>query len=343
MTVTMTRGLLAAGFCLALSLSLPASAQSSAEFYKGKTVQFGVGYPPAGGLDAYMRAAARYIGKYIPGQPNVIAVNVPGASSLIYVRFLQTQAPKDGTQFGMFDRALISQSVLDPKTSNVDFRNFTWIGSMNSDVGICFLRSAKKLSTIADIKASPEKVVLGGTSKNSSGYLYSSIIRRLSPQNVTQVMGYEGTGAMALANERGEIDGNCGTYGGLKSSQPNWASEGKVKVLLQFVEKRHPELQDVQTVFDLVESEQERRAIRFLTAAERIGRPVVAPLGIPADRAVILRKAFLDTMQDSEFLAFVKQAKLDIDVVSGEEAAQIAASIVTTPPEAVELARKLME
>jgi tripartite-type tricarboxylate transporter receptor subunit TctC len=221
--------------CIFLLTGAPATAQAVSEFYRGKTVQFGVGYPPSGGLDAYTRAAARYMGKYIPGKPTVIVVNVPGASSLTYVRSVQIQAPKDGTQFGMFDRSLISQSVLAPQTSNVDFRNFTWIGSMNSDVGICFLSSAKKLATVDDIRRSPEKVVLGGTSKNSSGYLYSSIVRRLSPRNVTQVLGYEGTGAMALATDRGEIDGNCATYGGLKNAQPAWASESKVNVIVQFV------------------------------------------------------------------------------------------------------------
>lgn len=336
------RALAVAAF-LGLAAYQPASAQSVAEFYKGKTIQFFVGYETGGGYDASTRAAARFIGKHIPGNPTVIVNNMPGASSLTFVRYLSGQAPKDGTQFGMFDRALISRSVLDPKGTNVDFRDFTWIGSMSSDVGICFLRGGKNLTTIAEIGKSQDPVIFGGTSKNASGYIYSSMIRRLSPQNVKQVLGYAGTTALLLANERSEIDGNCSTLAGLQTAQPTWIAEKKVNVVVQFAERRHPELQNVQTIFEVVQSEQDKQAIRFLTAAEEIGRPIIGPPGMQADRAEAIRKAFLDTMKDPELLAFAQQAKMEIAPIDGPRAAKIAADIVMTPSEAIELARKLME
>ena len=114
-------------------VSAQAYAQTPEEFYRGKTVQFMVGYPPSGGFDAYTRVAARFIGKHIPGNPTVIVNNMPGASSLQFVRYLHSVAPKDGTQFGMFNRGLMPKSVLEPKEVGVDFTKFTWIGSMNSD------------------------------------------------------------------------------------------------------------------------------------------------------------------------------------------------------------------
>jgi len=328
---------------LAFAAAAPVAAQSPAEFYKGKTVQFGVGYEPSGGFDAYTRIAARYIGKHIPGNPTVIVTNMPGASSLTYVRFIRNQAPKDGTQFGMFDRGLIAKSVLDPKTMGVDFRDFTWIGSMNSEIGVCVLWNTKNLKTVADIQNYPGDVIVGGTSKNGGGYVYSSILQRLSPKNVKQVFGYSATGPMLLAAERGEADGTCTIFSSLQSGYPDLLSQKKLNVIVQYSEKRHPEMADVQTAYEVARSDNEKTVISFLTAAEAIGRPVIAPPNLPKDRTDALRKAFLDTMKDPEFLAFAKQAKMDIDPTSGERAAEIVASIADTPEEAVNLARQLLE
>jgi tripartite-type tricarboxylate transporter receptor subunit TctC len=319
----------------------PALAQSPAEFYRGKTVQFIVGYPPSGGFDAYTRAAARYIGKHIPGQPTVIVTNMPGASSLQFVRYLYDKAPKDGTQFGMFNRGLMPKAVLDPQEVGVDFTKFTWIGSMNSELAICYTWAAKGITTMDQFKKS--KVVLGDTSKNSGGYIYTSMVRAMSPENVKLVLGYATTGDIWLATERGEVDGNCTVLTSLQSQRPEWIEQKKINILVQFAETKHPDLQDVPTIFEIVTSENERKAINFLIASEAIGRPVIGPPGMHAERTEALRKAFLDTMKDPEFLAFAEKAKMDMDVVPGDKAAKIAAEIQNTPPEAVEYARKLMD
>ncbi|HEY4135182.1 MAG TPA: hypothetical protein VGO34_08190 [Alphaproteobacteria bacterium] len=323
-------------------VSYPATAQSPAEFYKGKTVQFGVGYEPSGGFDAYTRLAARFIGKHIPGSPTVIVSNMPGASSLTYVRYLKAQAPKDGTQFGMFNRGLMPKSVLDPQETGVDFREFTWIGSMNSEIAVCYLWAAKGIKTLEDMKKA-DQVILGDTSKNSGGYIYTSMMRTLSPNNVKLVLGYATTGAIWLAVERGELDGNCTVVTSLQSQRPQWFTENKINVMVQFDAVKHRDLPDVPTVFDLVKDENERKAINFLIAAEAIGRPIIGPPGMEKTRAEAIRKAFLDTMKDPEFLAYAKQAKMDIDVVTADKAAQIAADIATTPKEALDLARKFMD
>lgn len=157
------------------------------------------------------------------------------------------------------------------------------------------------------------------------------------------MLGYAGTTALLLANERGEIDGNCSTYAGLQSAQPTWIAEKKINVVVQFTEQRHPELKNVQTIFDILESDQDRQAVKFLTAAEEIGRPIIGPPGMQADRGAAISKAFLDTMKDPELLAFAKQVKMEIAPIDGARAARIAADIVSTPPEAIDLARKLMD
>lgn len=319
----------------------PAAAQSPAEFYRGKTVQFIVGYPPSGGFDAYTRVAARFIGKHIPGQPTVIVTNMPGASSLQFVRYLYDKAPKDGTQFGMFNRGLMPKAVLDPKEVGVDFTKFTWIGSMNSELAVCYLWAAKGITTVDQFKKS--KVMLGDTSKNSGGYIYTSIMRAMSPDNVKLVLGYATTGDIWLATERGEVDGNCTVLTSLQSQRPEWIEQKKINMLVQFAETKHPDLPNVPTIFEIVTSENERKAINFLIASEQIGRPVIGPPGMHPERTEALRKAFLDTMKDPEFLAFAEKAKMDMDVVPGDKAAKIAADIQNTPKEAVEYARKLMD
>ena len=320
---------------------VPVAAQSPAEFYRGKTVQFMVGYPPSGGFDAYTRVAARYIGKHIPGNPTVIVTNMPGASSLQFVRYLQSQAPKDGTQFGMFNRGLMPKSVLEPKETGVDFTKFTWIGSMNSELAVCYVWGAKNITTIDQIKQS--KLTLGDTSKNSGGYIYTSILRNMSPDTIKLVLGYATTGDIWLATERGEVDGNCTVVTSLQSQRPDWIEQKKINIVVQFGETKHKDLPHVPTIFELISSENEKKAINFLIASEAIGRPIIGPPGMVADRTAALRKAFLDTMKDPEFLALAEKSKMDMDVVPGEKAAQIAAEIQNTPAEAVELARKFMD
>lgn len=333
--------LLIGGLAMAAIGALPAAAQTPAEFYKGKTVQFMVGYPPSGGFDAYTRAAARFIGKHIPSNPTVIVTNMPGASSLQFVRYMQAQAPKDGTQFGMFNRGLMPKSVLEPKETGVDFTKFTWIGSMNSELAVCYIWGAKNVTTLDQIEHN--KLTLGDTSKNSGGYIYTSILRSMSPETIKLVLGYATTGDIWLATERGEVDGNCTVLTSLQSQRPDWIPQKKINIIVQFGETKHPELPNVPTIFELLKSENEKKAINFLIAAEQIGRPVIGPPGMVADRTEALRKAFLDTMKDPEFLEFAKKAKMDIDVVPADKAAKIAADIQNTPKEAVDLARKYMD
>jgi tripartite-type tricarboxylate transporter receptor subunit TctC len=328
-----------AGLAISALWSGLAVAQSPADFYKGKTVQFVVGYGPSGGFDAYTRAAARFMGKHIPGNPNVIVQNMPGASSLTFVRYMATRAPTDGTQWGMFNRGLMPQSVVDPKQVGVDFSKFTWIGSMNSEMAMCYFWSSKGIKSIDDVMKKPFSI--GDTSKNSGGYIYTSILRSLSGDMAKMVLGYGTTGDIWLAIERGEVDGNCTLLGSVQVQRPEWLPQKKIDVIVQFAEKRHKDLPQVPTIFEVVKDENQKKAINFLIASEEIGRPVIGPPGM--QRADVIRKAFMDTMKDPEFLAFAEKAQMDIDPITGERAAEIAAAIQNTPVEAVDLARKFMD
>ncbi len=332
--------LLAIATLFAVVCTATARAQSAADFYKGKTIQFMVGYGPSGGFDAYTRVAARFIGKHIPGNPNVIVQNMPGASSLQFVRYLETRAPTDGTQFGMFNRGLMPKAVLDPKeVGGIDFTKFSWIGSMNSEMAMCYFWATAGIKSMADITRTP--FTLGDTSKNSGGYIYTSILRSLSNEKGRVVLGYATTGDIWLATERGEINGNCTVLTSVQSQRPDWIPNKKIDIVVQFAEKRHSDLPDTPTIFEVVKSENERKAINFLIASEEIGRPVIGPPKM--ERLDLLRKAFMDTMKDPEFTAVAEKSKMDMDPISGERAAEIAAAIQNTPREAVELARQLMD
>ena len=321
--------------------STPALSQASASFYSGKNVQFLVGYPPSGAFDAYTRIAARFIGKHIPGTPTVIVQNMPGASSLQFVRYLQDQAPKDGTQFGMFNRGLMPKSVLEPKETGVDFTKFAWIGSMNSELAICYMWGTTGITSLTDLKK--RSFTLGDTSKNSGGYLYTSILRSFAPENAKLVLGYATTGHIWLAIERGEVDGNCTLVTSIESQKSEWLTQKKINTLVQFAEVKHKDLPDVPTIFELLQDQTQKQAINFLIASEAIGRPIIGPPGLRDDRLATLRKAFNDMMVDPEFLDAARKAKMDMDPVPGEKAAAIAAAIQNTPAAAVEVARKFMD
>ncbi len=171
---------------------MPARAQTVEEFYRGKTIQFMVGYPPSGAFDAYTRVAARFIGKHIPGNPTVIVNNMPGASSLQFVRYLQSVAPKDGSQFGMFNRGLMPKSVLEPKETGVDFTKFTWIGSMNSELAICYMWGAKGIKTVKD-KHNLGTIDVRTVLEKSSNVGALKIAQKMAPQemwNTYTALGY---------------------------------------------------------------------------------------------------------------------------------------------------------
>ena len=318
-----------------------AAADEVADFYKGKTFQFVVGYPPSGGYDAYSRLLVRFLGKHIPGQPTVILQNMPGGSSLKSMQYMASIAPKDGTTIGMFNRGLMPQSKMKPEEVNVDFSTFTWIGSMNSDIAVCTVWAAKGIATIEQLRKG--EIVLGDTSKNSGGYIYSSILHSLAPENTRTILGYGASGDVWLAMEKGEVDANCNVWSSMKSQRPHWFSEKKANVLVQFSKAAHPDLPTVPLVFDIATTADQKLALDFLMAAEAIARPIVGPPGMNPERAGALRQAFDRTMKDPEFIAAAEKAQLEINPVGGVAAAKIAGEIAAAAAASVELAKKMID
>lgn len=318
----------------------PACADSVADFYHGRTIELVVGYAPGAGFDAFGRLLGAHMGKYIPGQPRLVVKNLPGAADLNATKYLYSSAPRDGSVIGIVNPNLFNLAVIEPQTVNIDFNAATWIGNMSKDTKVCFAAASSGVGQLDDLRRKP--VHLAGTSKGA-GYIYGSILRNIFPMTVKIVLGYLSNADIWLAIEREEVDAFCTGWGAIKSRRPQWLANGSISVLVQFAREPDVRLPGVPTIFALDLSEDMKRAIAFLTRTDSVTRPVLAPPAIPPDRAAALRQAFLMTMRDAEFLAAARQADLEIDPADATETAKIVAEITSTPPAAIELARRLSE
>lgn len=334
-------GHLAAAAAVLLSATIPAAAQQAvADFYRGKTMEFIIGYPPGAGFDLFGRVLSQHIGKHIPGNPNVVAKNMPGASSLKGLQYIALQGPKDGTTIGIFNPTIINMSVLDPKQVGVDLGALTWLGNMSNDTKVCFSTGSLKVKSLEDVKV--KGITIGGTSQGA-GFIYGGILKQFLGDKMKVVLGYPSNTDVWLALERGEVEGNCTGWSIIPSLKPDWVRDGKVNVFVQFAQKSHPDLKDVPLIFDQPMSAELKSAINFLILSDSITRPVVAPGGIPADRAAALQKAFDETMKDKDFLAAAEKSKLDIDPMDSAALLKVVNEIRNTPPAAVELAKTLSQ
>jgi tripartite-type tricarboxylate transporter receptor subunit TctC len=322
---------------LVSAASAPAS-ESVEAFYKGRAIDLIVGYGTGGGYDTYARALAPYLARRIPGAPQIVIRNMPGGSSLNALRHVAAAAPRDGSVLGAFNPTLITMAALEPAKVKIDFGSLTWIGNMSSDTKTCMFRQGAGLARLEDLKT--RKVSIGATSQGS-GQIYGVILRHVYGDNVQVVTGYPSTNDIALAMERGEVDGMCTGWGVVEVTKPDWIKRDFVRVLTQFAGRRDKRIPAVPLIHEAALPSGMSEAITFLTLPDVVTRPIVAPPAVPPDRTAALRSAFMAAMNDPDFLAYAKKASLDIDATTGEALEQIVSSIFATPPEALEYARKL--
>jgi tripartite-type tricarboxylate transporter receptor subunit TctC len=334
---TSYRALLLAAVSLAAA---PSFAQTVSEFYRGRTVEFIVGYLPGAGFDSFGRLLAQHLGKYIPGDPKLVVKNMPGAANLTAMKRIYATGARDGSTIGIVNPNLFNLAVLEPQTVNMDFNRFTWLGNMSKDTKVCFTSKPSGVVLLDDLKT--RKVRLAGTTKGA-GYIYGSILRSIYPSTVQIVLGYLSNAEIWLALERGEVEAFCSGWGDIPSRKPEWIAGEKISVLVQFAKEPDPRLPNVPTIFELGVSDDMKKAIEFLIRADAVTRPVFAPPGVPADRAAALRAAFMATMRDAEFLEAAKRANMEIEPTDAEETARIVAEIISVPPAALEVARRLAE
>jgi tripartite-type tricarboxylate transporter receptor subunit TctC len=331
------RWLLSASLALALGTAAGQRAPAQDSFFRGKTINLVVGYSVGGGYDQYARALARHLGSHLPGQPNVLVQNMPGAASLTAVRYLDASAPKDGTVITMFDPGLITESFASPDLFKVRFSDYQWVGTMLRDVRICYAWGATGIRTWDDMMRRKE-FLIGTTAKGSNAYVNGAILRKVFNAPVRQIAGYPGSNEQRLAIERGELEGNCGSWSAMPQ---DWLAHDKINPLVRFSRTRPADMpQRVPFVEDLATTSEQKALLAVLDAAAELGRPFIVAKTVPAARVNVLRTAFRATLEDAAFRAEAQAQSLPLDPVAGEEASAIINQIYSAPPE---LARKVKE
>src|SRR5262249_50028357 len=296
---------------LAVASAASAQAQSPADFYKGKAVELYIGYTVGGGYDVYARLLARHLGKHIPGNPTVVPKNMEGAASMRLANWLYTAAPKDGTAIGTFSRGIAFDPLLGHKGAQFEAAKYSWIGSANDEVSVCVAWENTGFATFEDMLS--KELTVGSTSTADDTYQFPRTVNGVLGTKMKIITGYPGGNEISLAMERGEVQGRCGwSWSSIVSTRAQWLAEKKINVLVQMALSKHPDLPNVPLVLDLAKTEEQKQILRLIFARGVMGRPFAAPPDIPADRAAALRRAFMDTMKDKEFLAEAEKAKLEI-------------------------------
>lgn len=303
--VKASHGGLVALAVVAGGLAGTASAQDGA--FKGKTVNILVGGTAGGGIDVGARIMSRYIGKYLPGNPTVVAGLMPGAGGVRLLEHLVQAAPKDGTVIGAFASGPLLEPMVGGRKINYSMTDFTAIGALDKDVTFCATSTTSPVKTIEDAKQ--RTVTVAGTGAASATDTEPLVLNALLGTKFKVITGYLGTQETIVAIERGEVDGRC-AFGwmSLNASKPTWLPEKKVNLLVQIGLAKHPKLPDMPLASDLVKDEADKQLFRLVAAPLSLSRPYLAPPGVPAERAAEIRKAFIDTTKDAEFIADFRRA-----------------------------------
>ena len=332
---------IAAAATLMLASMPAASAQSAADFYKGKSVDLYIGYSVGGAYDLYARYLARHMGKHIPGNPTVVPKNMEGAGSLRLANWLYNVGPKDGTTFGIIGRGTGFDTLLGNPKAQFDATKFTWIGSANNEVSICVAWHNSGVTKFEDMLTKP--LIVGGTSSSADTDQFPKITNGVLGTKMRVITGYPGGNEVGLAMERGEVQGRCGwSWSSVKSTHQKWLDEKKFHILVQLALTKHPDLPNIPLIVDLAKTDEQRKILELIFARQVMGRPFVAPPNVPRDRAEALRKAFMDTMRDKDFLADADKAQLEITPVAGDQIEKLVKDIFGAPPDVAKKASALL-
>ena len=340
----------AAAMALLAAALASARADDVADFYRGRQVDLIVGNGPGGGYDAYARLLARHIGKYIPGNPNVVVQNMPGAGSLRAANYIYSVAPKDGTAFGLFARDMVLVALVGGNP-NVQFdpRKFTWLGSSSSyanDAYLLMLRKDAMVQSIADARRpGGAPMVIGGTAEGASGNDVPVILRDLLGLNMKLVTGYRDSGVLFMAVDAKEVDGRTVGLSAVRAAHPQWLEAGgDMRVLLQFARAtRHPDFPDVPTARELAPNDASRALIELAELPYYLSRPFAAPPGLPPDRAAALEAAFLAAHRDPQYRDEASKLKVDISPIGGGDVVRAMDRMAGTPPELRGAMKKLLD
>jgi len=323
---------------LATTIRAPASAQTVADFYAGKTIQVLIGFSPGGGYDLYGRVIARHMGRHIPGNPKLVPQNMPGAGSLKAVNYLYGVAPKDGTALAHFAPGVLFEPLLGhAEGAQFDATKFTWLGSASREASVCAFIAGAGIKSWADMRSKP--TIIGASGGGAESDVFPTVLRNMFHLPLKIVTGYPGGTEITLAMERHEVDGRCGwSWTSLLSRSKALLDSHQLDVVLQIALQKTKDLPDVPLIVDVTDNAEQKAALKLIVARQSIARPFAAPPGIPAERARALREAFAATLADPEFIADAKSQSLDIEAVQGAEVEALIREVYASSPQAVQLA-----
>ena len=318
-----------------------ARAQSATDFYKGKTLTIVVSTSAGGGYDTMARAVARFIGKHVPGNPNVVVRNMPGAGGITAMNYLYNTAEKDGTVIGLVQNNTPLEPLFGTKEARYDAPKFNWLGTPSFEVSMVLLWHTVPVNTVADLKA--RETNMGASGANSTPAFYARLLNATLGTKMKLIPGYPGQNDAFLAMERGELDGYPSVfYSALTSTRPNWLRDKVAKAIVQYGPERLSELPDVPFAPDLVADADDKLLMQAAFAPQALGRPLVMPPGVAADRVAAIRKGVADTFADAEFQAEANRIGLIVNAPrTGEALQQVIVSAYATPSRVVERLRKL--
>ena len=314
----------------------PVRAQSVEEFYKGKTVQVQIGYGVGGTDDVWARLLAKHMQEFMPGKPNFVPSNVPGAGSLLLTNQLYNVAPKDGTVIGLFNRGVSFEPLLGGQGVRFDPAKFNFIGSPDRDTVACVARSDAPVQTLADLKT--KELIVGSTGSGADSQTYPEVTARLLGVKLKLVQGYPGSRDILLAIERKEVQGGCLSFDTIARDQ-NYR-EKKLVIVFQAGLKSDERISEIPLITDLARTDEEKKALALFFQRSLMGRPFAAPPGVPQARIDALRAAFAAALKSPTLAEEAKQAGLNIHYVSPAELNKIIADAFAAPANVVALTKK---
>lgn len=316
-----------------------ANADALSDFYKGKTVSIVVGHEVGTGFDVYSRVLIRHMGRYIPGNPNMLVQNMLGASGVTSANWLYNVAPKDGTVMGTFAQTVPLEPLFGNQAARYDATRLVWIGNMESSIAICGVTKASGIQTFDDMRK--REVLMGATGATGPLVKSALAVKNLLGAQIKVIGGYKGSADVKLAMNRGEVQGICGLpWSTVKSFWKTELEAGEFKPIIQISGDKSSEIGDIPHARDFIKTDRDRALSGLLFGVQELGRVYAAPPETPVERVAALRKAFMETMSDKEFLSDATKTGIDIIPMDGEKLTRMWAEFTSTPAAIVEEAKK---
>ena len=322
----------------ALSITGVAKAQSVEDFYRGKTVTVLIGYGAGGTDDIWARLISRYLGRFIPGEPTVIASNMPGAGSLLVTNQVYNTQPKDGTVIGLINRGVPFEPLLGGTGTRFDPQKLNYIGSPDVDTPVCTVRTDAPVQKMEELMT--KELILGATGSGADSQSYPDVLSKLLGVKMKIVQGYPGSRDILLAMERNEVQGVCVSYDTVVRS--NIFREKRAKILFQAALERDDRIPDVPMIQELAKTDEQKQALQLFLQRTLMGRPFVMGPNVPADRLAAVRKAFELAIKDPGFAADARGADVNIHYVSPDRLLKVVADAYATPASSVEAVKKAL-